>query len=85
MQEHILCGLVLMGILICMRERKMEIVASDTLPRLNYYTNAFATEVPHWKLNYRQLDLIKPNSSRKGMERKRKVENPWPLQICPNL
>jgi len=44
MQEHKLCVLVLkllMGILIRMRET--EIVASDTLPGLNYYKNAFAT------------------------------------------
>jgi len=51
MQEHKLCILVLMDILIWTRETK--IVASDMLPGLNYYKYAFAVGAPpDWKLNY---------------------------------
>jgi len=78
MQEHRLFVLVLMDILI--RSRDTKIVASDMLPRLRFRGQGFTLAVG---------SLITASchtaASKKGMERKRKEENPWPLRLFPNL
>jgi len=64
MQEHNFCVLVSVDILMHTREKETKLIASGTLPRLNYYKNAFVSQAASW------VYLSHIAGSRKGLERK---------------